>query len=541
MFRGATSTVAGSRRIVPGQAPDVVGEGRREHQVLPLRRQQRDDLLDVRQEAHVEHPVRLVEHEDLDLAEVGDLLADEVEQPARRRDEDLDAGAERLDLRVHRDAAVDDGRSGAAPSGRRSRTLSSTCMASSRVGTRIRTRTGWRAGEKLVLAWARSRSRIGQDEGGGLAGAGLGGGEDVAALEDERDGRRLDRGGGRIAFLGDGAEEIGREAERVEGQAWAPAWRSRRDPGAGSSRRQGPDRRRESERRSRAARSIPEIGGAPVRPPVRRRPVQRMVGLASAGRCAAILAAEPPRRPDPTDRHNRRPPPPRQDSCHLVGSSHSTAPRIGSPGPSPGTAAHRTAPRDPSHVRPRSLPPAAHTDRRRAPRTVFRQGGGKSLAGPDKRRPAGVSHIRSAPPDRPPAPGAWSWPSAASAGAAQPTSAAAGVKVVVVVGPVGSRPPSYIKSARSYAALARSLRRHRRRGLQPQRQLDAGPGGRRGREHLHLPRPRQRPSQPVRRVPPDHQGRARPQQVRSTTATTTYATTARATSRPASSSRQVPW
>ena len=41
------------------------------------------------------------------------------------------------------------------------RTLSSTCIASSRVGTRISTRTGWRAGEKLVFAWARIRSRMG--------------------------------------------------------------------------------------------------------------------------------------------------------------------------------------------------------------------------------------------------------------------------------------------------------------------------------------------------------------------------------------------
>ena len=92
----------------PGQAPDVVGERRREHQVLATLRQQLDDPLDVGQEAHVEHPVRLVEDEDLDLAEVGDPLPDEVEQAARRRDEDLDAGAQRLDLRFHRDAAVDD-------------------------------------------------------------------------------------------------------------------------------------------------------------------------------------------------------------------------------------------------------------------------------------------------------------------------------------------------------------------------------------------------------------------------------------------------
>jgi hypothetical protein len=53
-------------------------------------REQGEDLLDVRQEAHVEHPVGLVEDEDLDLAEVRDPLADEVEEAARRRDEDLD-------------------------------------------------------------------------------------------------------------------------------------------------------------------------------------------------------------------------------------------------------------------------------------------------------------------------------------------------------------------------------------------------------------------------------------------------------------------
>src|SRR5438094_1980870 len=82
----------------PRQPPDLVRERRREHQVLPSRRQELDDPLDVRQEAHVEHPVGLVQDEDLDLAEVRHPLADEVEQAARRRYEDLHAGAERLDL-----------------------------------------------------------------------------------------------------------------------------------------------------------------------------------------------------------------------------------------------------------------------------------------------------------------------------------------------------------------------------------------------------------------------------------------------------------
>ena len=40
-----------------------------------------ENAADVRQEAHVEHPIGLIEDEDLDLAEIGDLLADEVEEP----------------------------------------------------------------------------------------------------------------------------------------------------------------------------------------------------------------------------------------------------------------------------------------------------------------------------------------------------------------------------------------------------------------------------------------------------------------------------
>ena len=58
----------------------------------------------------------------------------------------------------------------------------------------------------------------GQREGGGLAGAGLRGGEQVAALEDEWDRGGLDGRRGRVALFGDGPDEIGREAEGIEGQ-----------------------------------------------------------------------------------------------------------------------------------------------------------------------------------------------------------------------------------------------------------------------------------------------------------------------------------
>jgi hypothetical protein len=61
-------------------------------------------------ESHVEHPVGLVEDEDLDLAQVDALLLDVIEEPARCRDEDLDAAANDRQLLLDVDAAEDDGR-----------------------------------------------------------------------------------------------------------------------------------------------------------------------------------------------------------------------------------------------------------------------------------------------------------------------------------------------------------------------------------------------------------------------------------------------
>jgi hypothetical protein len=56
----------------------------------------------------------------------------------------------------------------------------------------------------------------GQDEGGRLAGPGLGTGEQVATRENEWDGLGLDRGGVRVALAGHGTEELGRQPETIE-------------------------------------------------------------------------------------------------------------------------------------------------------------------------------------------------------------------------------------------------------------------------------------------------------------------------------------
>jgi hypothetical protein len=59
----------------------------------------------------------------------------------------------------------------------------------------------------------------GQGEPRGLAGAGLGGAEQVASRENDGDGLRLDRGGFGIALFRDGAEQLGQKPETFESLA----------------------------------------------------------------------------------------------------------------------------------------------------------------------------------------------------------------------------------------------------------------------------------------------------------------------------------
>ena len=72
------------------------------------RRQQRDDALQGMDEAEVEHLVGLVEHQDLDVAQAQSPAVDEVEEAARRRDENVDAGGQLALLLADRNAAEHD-------------------------------------------------------------------------------------------------------------------------------------------------------------------------------------------------------------------------------------------------------------------------------------------------------------------------------------------------------------------------------------------------------------------------------------------------
>ena len=93
-------------RVRAGQIADLAVERRREQHRLAGARQPADDPVDLGLEAHVEHPVGLVEDERPDAVERDLPALDQILEAPRRRDEDV--GASRtLGLARDRSAAVD--------------------------------------------------------------------------------------------------------------------------------------------------------------------------------------------------------------------------------------------------------------------------------------------------------------------------------------------------------------------------------------------------------------------------------------------------
>ena len=103
----ATSWMHGVGQVAAHQPVDGAVEGGREQQGLVLPLEAAQHPLHLGHEAHVGHAVGLVEHEDLDVGHRQLAPVAEVDQPARRGDDDVDAPAELLDLALDVGAAVD--------------------------------------------------------------------------------------------------------------------------------------------------------------------------------------------------------------------------------------------------------------------------------------------------------------------------------------------------------------------------------------------------------------------------------------------------
>jgi hypothetical protein len=160
-------------------------------------------------EAEVKHLVGLVENQDLDLAQAEGAPVDEIEQAARRGDQDVDAAGELTLVLADRSAAEHDG-SGEAQM---------PAVGAKTVGDLDR-QLARRAEHKRAARLAQRRLGVlgeavedGHGEGRRLAGAGLGDAAQVTAGEDQRNRLRLDGSGLRITLGCEGSENRLGEAE----------------------------------------------------------------------------------------------------------------------------------------------------------------------------------------------------------------------------------------------------------------------------------------------------------------------------------------
>src|SRR5436190_7630380 len=167
-----------------------------------------DDLLDLRHEAHVGHPVGFVDHQDFDLGQRELVALDEVDQAAGRADHHVDALAQRRDLRVHRHAAVHGAH----------RAVAHFSEWSQRGGDLGGELAGRYENERPRVAGTRTAdpAEQRQTEREGLAGTGLRLAAEVAAGERVGDGERLN--GERVgdAVARERGVEVGWEAEPRE-------------------------------------------------------------------------------------------------------------------------------------------------------------------------------------------------------------------------------------------------------------------------------------------------------------------------------------
>mmetsp|Transcript_61841 Transcript_61841/g.161977 ORF Transcript_61841/g.161977 Transcript_61841/m.161977 type:complete len:599 (+) Transcript_61841:267-2063(+) len=184
-----------------------------EHDGLPVRPDLGDDLADLRLEAHVQHAVCLVQAEVRHALEIRDACLQEIQQPPRRGDDDLDAAAEVRGLAVAADAA-EAGRAADARSAGELHHFGLDLhdqLASGCHDQRHRAVAGaeWR----LRAEVHQRRKEVGQ----GLAAAGLRDADHVTPRHGRRPADGLDRRGTREAGRGDCSEQALRQAQKVPG------------------------------------------------------------------------------------------------------------------------------------------------------------------------------------------------------------------------------------------------------------------------------------------------------------------------------------
>ncbi len=190
-----------------GEAGDFGRHGRREEQSLAREGHQLADALDVRDEAHVEHAVGFVDDQDLDRVQEQAAASGEIEQAARGCDDHVGAARDLGLLIAERDAADQQ---------RKVQLVVDSVFAErlfdlgGELARRLENEGARHAGASAATLQHRQHR---QCERCGLAGAGLGDAQDVAAFQGVRNGLFLDRRRRVVARRFDGFEHFLAQAE----------------------------------------------------------------------------------------------------------------------------------------------------------------------------------------------------------------------------------------------------------------------------------------------------------------------------------------
>ena len=199
IHRGGLGRHLHPHRVVedgPGQLGDLPGHGGGKEQRLPFFRQTGDDLSHVVDKTHIQHPVRLVQHEDLQTSQIHMTLGAQVIEPARGGHQHVHPPLQGLHLRPLAHAAEDDG----AAHRQVLAVLLKTLLNLQRQfpGRRQYQRPN---GPVAPLPFPLEHLQNGHGEGRGLASTGLGTANQVPARKHRRNGLGLDGRGLPIAQL----------------------------------------------------------------------------------------------------------------------------------------------------------------------------------------------------------------------------------------------------------------------------------------------------------------------------------------------------
>ena len=200
------------------EAGDLGRHRRREEQRLPGERHQFADPLDVRNEAHVEHAVGFVDHQNFDAGQQQLAAIGKVEQPPRRRDQHVGAASDFRFLIAERHAADQQ---------REIELVIDAVFGEGFLDLRgqfARRLEDQRARHARAGAALFEPRQHRQREGGGLAGAGLGDSEHVAPFEGVGDGLFLDWRRRVVSRQFDGFEHFLAQAEFIELHSVLPRW-----------------------------------------------------------------------------------------------------------------------------------------------------------------------------------------------------------------------------------------------------------------------------------------------------------------------------